>query len=124
VWRKVMGYEWRNLVADHTVWLVIAVFALTIGYAVLNGATLARQQQRGAQRFLRAQEAKTSQFQERAGVMENYLNSAHALADLPRYERYEYVFGPLDPRYASAANPLSAVLPPPPMAPLTMGVSD
>lgn len=124
MWRKVMGHEWRNLVADHTVWLVIAVFALTIGYAVLNGATLARQQQRGAQRFLRAQEAKTRQFQERAGVMENYLNSGHALADLPRYERYEYDFGPLDPRYASAANPFGAVLPPPPLAPLTMGVSD
>lgn len=109
--------------ADRTVWLVISVFALTIGYAVLNGATLARQQQRGAQRFLHTQEAKTRQFQERAGVMENYINSGHALADLPRYERYEYDFGPLDPRYASAANPFSADLPPPPLAPLTVGVS-
>jgi ABC-2 type transport system permease protein len=119
-----MRHELRSLVADRSVWLVIAVFALTIGYAVFNGATLARRQHRGAQRFLHAQESKTRRFQERAGAMENYINSGHAVADLPRHERYEYDFGPLDPRYASAANPFSAVLPPPPLAPLTVGLSD
>jgi ABC-2 type transport system permease protein len=124
VWRRVMRHEWRHLVADRTAVIVFTAFALTIGYALLNGATQVRRQESGARRFLAAQEANTLRLQERARAMESYLAAGGTVENLPRYERYEHDFGPLDARYAAAHNPLSAVSPPPPLAALTVGLSD
>lgn len=124
MWLTIMRQEWKILVADRTAWFVIGVFALTIGYAALNGARHLRQHRQGLDRFLAAQEAHTDKLQKRASAMERYLTSGNAVANLPRYERYEYDFGPLDARYASAINVLSASCPPPALASISIGLSD
>jgi ABC-2 type transport system permease protein len=124
MWRKVVRHEWRTLLAERAVWLVVGVFAVAIGYATLNGAALMSRQQQGLQRFVQVQESKTARLRQRAREMETYLATGGELSALPKYERYEYDFGPLDPRYASAANALSAALSPPPLAVLAVGQSD
>jgi ABC-2 type transport system permease protein len=124
MWRKVVRHEWRMLRAERAVWLVVGVFAVAIGYATLNGAALLRREQQGLQRFVQAQESKTARLRQRAREMETYLAAGGSLSALPKYEKYEYDFGPLDPRYASAVNALSAALPPSPLAALTIGQSD
>ncbi len=123
MWLKVIRHEWRMLLAERAVWLVVCFFAGAIEYATLNGAALMRREQQGLQRFVQAQESKTARRRKRAREMETYLAAGGSLSALPRYERYEYDFGPLDPRYASAANALSAALPPP-LARLAIGQSD
>lgn len=124
MWLTIVQHEWKNLIADRTAWFVIGTFALTIGYAALNGAMHVHRHRLGIDRFLAAQQAHTDQLQKRARSMEHYLASGNAIASLARYERYEYDFGPRDARYVSAVNPLSAICPPPPLASLSIGLSD
>jgi ABC-2 type transport system permease protein len=37
-----MKHEWRSLRADRTLWIIVPLFALIIGYGVYNGVSWAR----------------------------------------------------------------------------------
>ncbi len=112
------------LTADRTVWTAVAVFAVAIGYAVSNGALLANRQRQTIQRFTQLDQQKVVQLRQRAAEMSRYLAAGGSPEALPKHERYEYEFGPLDSFYASVYAPQHAFLPPAPLLPLCAGQSD
>jgi len=42
---RIIQHEWRNLTADRTAWVVLILFALVIGYAIVKGQSWVRAQQ-------------------------------------------------------------------------------
>ncbi len=113
--RSILKYEWRNLVADKAIWVVTGLFALLIGYGLLNGfawvrfqnATLATARSEEVTRFnkLKASLTAIEQGQEKF--------TGDAFAD-PRQART--VGNNKGTRYAA--------MPPGALAPLAVGQSD
>jgi len=113
VLNTILRHEWRSLSADASVWIVVAVFAGAIGYGTLNGArwvafqqeAIAEAQQEEAERYQRHQTEIVRINRENATVS--------AFSD-PRNP--DAVGRALGARYA--------VLPPTPVAALSVGQSD
>ena len=110
---RIMKHEWRSLVADRTLWVIVPLFALLIGYGVYNGlswvgfqrATLDAAKQEERDRF------------------------AKAKAEIAGIEQGGQPASPFaNPRFASVAavrtGPRYATLPPAPLAALSVGQSD
>ncbi len=110
---RILRHEWLALRADHTVWVIAAVFAVAIGYGVWNGARWV-----GFQRAALADAA--------AEERDRYGRLQAQVADLQTTGRQISPFA--DPRSASNVGgrlgPRYASLPPAPLAALAIGQSD
>jgi ABC-2 type transport system permease protein len=110
---RILRHEWRSLTADRTAWLVAAVFAVSIGYGVWNGARWVAFQ-REALRSAAAEEST------------RYDNITRQLTELTRPGATVSPFA--DPRSPSNIGgrfgPRYAMLPPGPLAALSIGQSD
>lgn len=113
MFRRILHHEWRALTSDATLWILIGVFALSIGYGTLNGV--------GWVAFQRDAIAETQrEEQDRFAAQE---------AQIARISRGEVKVSPFaDPRNPSTAGgrlgARYAALPPAPLAPLAIGQSD
>jgi ABC-2 type transport system permease protein len=111
LWR-IIRHEWRALAADHTVWLVAAVFASAIGYGVWTG-----------HRWVDFQRTAIEQAQ--AEETERYARLQQQVADLERGGKVSPFADPRNPSNAGARlAPRYATLPPGPMAVTAVGQSD
>jgi ABC-2 type transport system permease protein len=111
--KRVMRHEWRSLVADHTLRVVVPLFALVIGYGVYNGAA-----------WVRFQRATLDAARQEEGA-----RYAKAKAEVAAIEQGGKPASPFaNPRLASVAagrtGPRYAALPPAPLAALSVGQSD
>ncbi len=110
---RILRHEWLALRADHTVWVIAAIFAVAIGYGVWNGARWVA--------FQRAALADAA-----VEEIERYGRLQAQVADIQHSGRQVSPFA--DPR--SPANvggrlgPRYAALPPAPLAALAIGQSD
>jgi ABC-2 type transport system permease protein len=110
---RILRHEWRLLTTDGSVWLMVGIFAAAIGYGTFNGVRWAR-------------------FQEDAileTVREERERFATQQATIARLERGELKLSPFaDPRNPQTAGgrlgARHAVMPPAPLAPLSIGQSD
>jgi ABC-2 type transport system permease protein len=109
---KIMKHEWRSLVADRTLWVIVPLFAVIIGYGVYNGAA-----------WVRFQHATL-----RAAAEEEAARYAKAKQEIAEIERGKQVATFTNPRFPSVASgrvgPRYALLPPAPLAALSVGQSD
>jgi ABC-2 type transport system permease protein len=110
---KIMKHEWRSLVADRTLWVIVPLFAVIIGYGVYNGASWVRFQQTTLE----------------AAKQEEHDRHARAKAEVTAIEQGGNPASPFtNPRFASVAagrtGPRYAALPPAPLAALSVGQSD
>jgi ABC-2 type transport system permease protein len=109
----VMRLEWRNLRADGTLSLVVALFAGFIGFGVLNGTAWSRAQER-TMRAIQAEEQRT-----RADLERNLAEGVRGSA------RPEARSDPGNPGAVGRSLGRSyAVLPPSLLAPLAVGQTD
>lgn len=113
----IIKHEWRLLLSDRATWLVVALFAGLIGYAILNGTAWTRRQQAGVQRYLAGSEAQLKRYQQEAAEIESRIASGEA-------EETRIPTGGRHPYQVSTFAGLSASLPPAPLAPLVVGESD
>jgi ABC-2 type transport system permease protein len=108
-----MKHEWRALVADRTLWIIVPLFAVIIGYGVYNGASWARFQH--ATLAAAAAEERERYAQVRREIAEIEINKK----EVSRFT---------DPRLPSVASGRSGIryaqLPPAPLAALSVGQSD
>jgi ABC-2 type transport system permease protein len=111
--RRILQHDWRVLRADATVWVVGGVFAIAIGYAMVNGVRWTTFQ-RDALRVASAEE------------LDRYAKIHGQIGALERTGTPVAAFG--DPRnptqFGSRFGPRYAMLPPAPLAPLAIGQSD
>jgi ABC-2 type transport system permease protein len=113
----IIKHEWRLLLADRTAWLVVALFAGLIGYAVLNGTAWTQRQQAGISRYLAESEAQLKSYQQETAEIEAGIARGEAKeTKVPTGARHPY--------QVSTFAGLSASLPPAPLAPLVVGESD
>jgi ABC-2 type transport system permease protein len=108
-----MKHEWRSLRADRTLWIIVPLFALIIGYGVYNGVSWAT--------FQRATlDAAAAEERER------YAQARREIVEIEKNGREVSPFS--DPRLPSVASGRSgtryAQLPPAPLAALSVGQSD
>jgi ABC-2 type transport system permease protein len=108
-----MKHEWRSLRADRTLWVIVPLFALIIGYGVYNGVSWMR--------FQRATLAAAGD-EER----ERYAQARREIVEIEKSGKEVSPFS--DPRLPSVAGGRSglryAQLPPAPLAALSIGQSD
>jgi ABC-2 type transport system permease protein len=110
---RILRHEWRLLTADGSLWLLIAIFAVAIAYGTFNGV-----------RWVRFQEAALAE----ASREEQERFAAHD-ATIMRLNAGELKLSPFaDPRNPQTAGSRLgaryAVMPPAPMAALSIGQSD
>lgn len=110
---QIMQHEWRSLRAERTLWVIVPLFALVIGYSVYNGAAWVRFQQTTLDA---AQQEERDRF-------------AKAKAEVTTIAQGGQPSSPFaNPRFASVAagrtGPRYATLPPAPLAALSVGQSD
>lgn len=108
-----MKHEWRSLRADRTLWIIVPLFALIIGYGVYNGVSWAR--------FQRATlDAAAAEERER------YAQARREIVEIEKNGREVSPFS--DPRLPSVASGRSGTryvqLPPAPLSALSVGQSD
>jgi ABC-2 type transport system permease protein len=108
-----MKHEWRSLRADRTLWAIVPLFALIIGYGVYNGVSWA-----GFQRATLASAA--------AEERDRYAQARREIVEIEKNGREISPFS--DPRLPSVASGRSGLryarLPPAPLAALSVGQSD
>lgn len=106
---RIIQHEWRALRADRILWLIVPLFALIIGYGVYNGAS-----------WVRFQNA--TLLTAAAEEAERYNAAKQQIASGKSGSPFN------DPKYASVASgrtaPRYAILPPAPLAALSVGQSD
>jgi ABC-2 type transport system permease protein len=110
MWTRILQHEWKNLLADRTLWVVAGLFAAVTFYGVYNGA-----------RWVRFQRATIEQaLEEESERLRGHREFVASGAEPPtpwRDPRSPYaVGGSMGRRYA--------YLPPAPLAPLAIGQSD
>ncbi len=110
---RIMKHEWRSLVAARTLWVVLLLFAAIISYGVYNGVS-----------WVRFQETTLE-----AARQEERNRIARAKAEVATIEQGGKPGSPFsNPRFASVAagrtGPRYALLPPAPLAGLSVGQSD
>jgi ABC-2 type transport system permease protein len=115
---RIIKHEWRTLRGERTPWVVILLFGLLSIYAILNGSQLVREQRAGLEAYVQQREnAALARYQREAQEIEGKLSVGELKEQrLPTGVRHPYTF--------STFNPLSAVRPPGPLAPLATGLSD
>jgi ABC-2 type transport system permease protein len=111
--KALLRHEWRSLTADASLWLVVAMFAVAIGYGAFNGVRWVDFQQ---QAIAEAQQEEAERFQKHE-------------REIARINRENATVSPFaDPRNPNAVGrslgARYAVLPPTPLAPLAVGQSD
>jgi ABC-2 type transport system permease protein len=111
--KRIMEHEWRSLRADRTLWVIVPLFAIIIGYGVYNGAS-----------WMQFQRATLD-----AAANEERERYAQARKEITEIETNGKAVSPFtDPRLASVASGRSgmryAQLPPAPLAALSVGQSD
>jgi ABC-2 type transport system permease protein len=106
---KIIQHEWRALRADRVLWLIVPLFALIIGYGVYNGASWVRFQKATLQTAVAEEAARYDKAKQE--IMAGKAGSPFR-----------------DPKFASVASgrtaPRYAILPPAPLAALSVGQSD
>lgn len=115
---RIIKHEWRSLTADRTAWLVLALFALVIGYALYKGQSWVRVQQNGLAQ-MRADERK------RLDGIRAEIAKAEAEA-AQKNEPLKYPdWGARHPFYVgNYRGQQYAALPPAPLAAMAVGQSD
>jgi ABC-2 type transport system permease protein len=111
--KALLRHEWRSLTADASLWVVVAMFAVAIGYGAFNGVRWVDFQQ---QAIAEAQQEETERFQKHEG-------------EIARINRENATVSPFaDPRNPDAVGrslgARYALLPPAPLSPLAVGQSD
>jgi ABC-2 type transport system permease protein len=110
---RVFLHEWRALRADATLWVVVGVFALAIGYGVWNGARWVTFQRGALTAAVQEEADRHARLQQQIESLQRGESKVSSFAD-PRSPAN--AGGRLGPRYAS--------LPPAPLAALAIGQSD
>jgi ABC-2 type transport system permease protein len=110
---RLLHHEWRALRADATVWLIGAVFAAGIGYAMTNGVRWVAFQ-RAALREAAAEEF--DRYERMTAQVANLGRTGGQVSPFTDPRSPTVVGGRLGPRYA--------MMPPGPLAPLAIGQSD
>jgi ABC-2 type transport system permease protein len=111
--RIILQHEWRSLLADRTLWIVTPLFALLIGYGIYNGSTWVHFQ-RTTLAAARAEEGtRFARAQEEIAALEQGGKPASAFTN-PR----------LPAVAAGRSGTRYALLPPGPLASLSVGQSD
>jgi ABC-2 type transport system permease protein len=113
MFRRILQHEWRALSADATLWAVVAIFAVAIGYGVWNGSRWVRFQ-RAALASAAAEE--TERYQRLQAQVASLAAPGAKVSPFADPRSPSNVGGRLGPRYA--------MLPPGPLAPLAIGQSD
>lgn len=110
---RIIRHEWRNLVADKTLWVVVALFAAVIGYGVYNGAAWVNFQQQSIKAATGEEEKRLAALKAEIVAIEQGTKKPGQFTD-PRSPAR--AGGGLGARYA--------VMPPAALAPLAVGQSD
>lgn len=110
---RIMRHEWRLLVADRTLWVIVPLFALLIGYGVYNGLSWVRFQRATLDAAQEEERARFAKAKAEVAAIEQGGKPASAFAN-PRLP--SVAAGRTGPRYA--------LLPPAPLAALSVGQSD
>jgi ABC-2 type transport system permease protein len=113
MFNRLLRHEWRTLRADATVWLIGAVFASVIAYAMANGVRWVAFQH-GALSEAAAEE--TRRYDRMVAQIADLQRSGGQVSPFADPRSPSVVGGRLGPRYA--------MLPPGPLAPLAIGQSD
>lgn len=109
----IIKHEWRNLIAQSTLWPIVGLFALLIGYGVYNGAAWVQFQQEAIQT---ARQDEATRFASLGKQLESLERGPAAeLKEAPQASAW-FVGYSLAGRYA--------VMPPGPLASLSVGQSD
>lgn len=109
---RIIQHEWRTLLADRILWIIVPLFALIIGYGVYNGASWVRFQRATLQTGA-AEEA------------ERYSKAKQQIAEIEAGKEASNFTNPRFPSVASGRTaPRYAMLPPAPLAALSVGQSD
>ncbi len=109
---RVLHHEWRAFRADATLWVVLGVFAIAIGYGVWTGASWASFQRRALA---------TANVEE----IERYERLNAQIVRLQGGEQVSSFADPRSPANAGARfGSRYATLPPGPLSPLAIGQSD
>jgi ABC-2 type transport system permease protein len=110
---RIMKHEWRSLVADRALWVIVPLFALVIGYGVYNGVAWVRFQQ-------------TTLDAARQEERDRHAKAKAEVVSIEQGGRPASSF--TNPQFASVAagrtGPRYATLPPAPLAALSVGQSD
>jgi ABC-2 type transport system permease protein len=110
---KIMQHEWRALRADRTLWIIVPLFAVIIGYGVYNGVAWVRFQQVTLAAAANEERERYSQARQEISEIEMNGKAVSPFAD---------------PRLPSVASGRSgtryAQLPPAPLSALSVGQSD
>ncbi len=114
--RRIMRHEWRSLSADRTLWTVVTLSALSIGYAVYNGVTWVRGQQASVRTIAEERERKFALARTEVLRYEQQL-AANPSASPP-------LALPREARIYTIANSYDAALLPTPLAALSIGQGD
>lgn len=108
-----MKHEWRSLSADRMLWVIAPLFAVIIGYGVYNGASWVRFQQTTLDAARQEERERFAKAKAEVIAIEQGGQPASAFTN---------------PRFASVAagrtGPRYALLPPAPLAALSVGQSD
>lgn len=110
---RIMRHEWRLLVADRTLWVIAPLFALLIGYGVYNGLSWVRFQRATLDAAQEEERARFAKAKAEVAAIEQGGKPSSAFAN-PR----------LPSVAAGRSGPRYALLPPAPLAALSVGQSD
>jgi ABC-2 type transport system permease protein len=110
---RILAHEWRALRADSTIWVIAVVFAAAIGYGVWNGARWVGFQQVTLSSAAAEERDRYDRLRERVDHVSRTGEQVSPFADPRSPANVGSRFGP---RYA--------VMPPAPLAALTIGQSD
>lgn len=110
---RIMKHEWRSLAADRTLWIIAPLFALLIGYGVYNGASWVSFQNSTLDSARQEERDRFAKAKTEVAAIEQGGQPASAFAN-PRLP--SVAAGRTAPRYA--------LLPPAPLAALSVGQSD
>lgn len=109
---RIIQHEWRTILADRILWIIVPLFALIIGYGVYNGASWVRFQ-RATLQTAAAEEA------------ERYSKAKQQIVEIEGGKQVSNFTNPRFPSVASGRSaPRYATLPPAPLAALSVGQSD
>jgi ABC-2 type transport system permease protein len=116
---KIIRHEWRVLAADSSLWIVIAVFAIVVAGAILNGLLAINRQQQSINRFALYREGEINKLRRQAEDEER--QNAHR----PNAQNSYEFWGPRHPfRIQDEVGHLRIIAPPAPLSALAIGQSD
>jgi ABC-2 type transport system permease protein len=123
--RRIIRHEWRNLTADRTAWVALALFALMIEGAIFNVTATLRHKQAAEQQAIRDEAEKFRRFHAEAEEVE--LQAALRGQPPPQFQaeaKYWDQPGPRNSIFVGAWNAPRIVPPPSPFTVLAVGQSD